>query len=93
MKRDELKKLLGDAATDEVIDKIMSMNGADIETHKTKATELQGQLDTANQQLTEASTAIEGFRKLKPKSCRPPLMTTKPSGNRRKLMRKHRWKA
>ena len=66
MKREDLKKLLGDAATDEVIDSIMGMNGADIETHKTKVTELQSQFDTANAQLTEANTQIEKFKGMKP---------------------------
>jgi hypothetical protein len=66
MKREDLKKLLGDAATDEVLDSIMGMNGTDIEQYKTKATDLQTQLDAANGQLTEANTAIEGFKKLNP---------------------------
>jgi len=66
MKREDLKKLLGDAATDEVLDKIMGLHGADIETHKTKLTDLQTQLKTASDQLTEANTAIEGFKKLNP---------------------------
>jgi predicted phage tail protein len=66
VKREDLKKLLGESATDEVIDKIMTWNGADIELHKTKVTELQGQVDAANKQLTEANTAIEGFKKLNP---------------------------
>jgi hypothetical protein len=66
MKREDLKKLLGDSATDEAIDKIMSLHGADIESHKTKLTDLQTQFDAAQGQLTEANTAIEGFKKLKP---------------------------
>ncbi len=63
MKREDLKKL---NLTDEQIDSIMSLHGADIESHKTKATDLQAQLDAVNGQLTEANTTIEGFKKLKP---------------------------
>lgn len=66
MKREDLKKLLGESATDETIDKIMSMNGSDIEAHKTKAIDLQKLLDVANGQLTEAGKTIEGFKALKP---------------------------
>jgi hypothetical protein len=66
MKREDLKKLLGETATDELVDKIMGMNGQDIEAHKTKLTDLQTQFDAAQTQLTEANTAIEGFKKLKP---------------------------
>ena len=64
MKREDLKKLLGDSATDEVIDKIMGLHGADIETHKTKVTDLQTQFDAANVQLTEANKQIEDFKGL-----------------------------
>src|SRR5690349_9534274 len=65
MKREDLKKLLGDAATDEVLDSIMGMNGADIESHKKTATDLQTQLDATNNQLTEANKQIEGFKGMK----------------------------
>ena len=63
MKREDLKKL---NLTDEQIDSIMGLHGADIESHKTKLTDLQAQFDAAQTQLTEANTAIEGFKKLKP---------------------------
>lgn len=66
MKREELKKLLGESATDEVIDKIMGMNGADIEAQKKKATDAETERDQLKTQLTEANTTIEGFKKLKP---------------------------
>lgn len=66
MKREDLKKLLGDAGTDEVIDAIMKLHGGDIEASKTKITDLTKQLETAQGQLTEANTTIEGFKKLKP---------------------------
>jgi hypothetical protein len=38
------------------------MHGADIETHKTKVTDLTKQLETAQGQLTEANKQIEGFK-------------------------------
>ena len=63
MKREDLKKL---NLTDEQIDSIMGLHGTDIESHKTKLTDLQTQFDAAQTQLTEANTAIEGFKKLKP---------------------------
>src|SRR5687767_3506822 len=66
MKREDLKKLHGDSATDDLLDKIMGLHGSDIESHKTKVTDLTTQLETAQGQLTEANTTIEGFKKLKP---------------------------
>jgi len=66
MKREDLKKLLGDSTTDEIVDKIMGWNGADIEAHKTKLTEAETTRDQLKTQLTEANTTIEGFKKLKP---------------------------
>jgi len=66
MKREDLKKLLGDAATDEVLDKIMGLNGTDIETHKTNLANLTKQLETAQGQITEANKQIESFKNMKP---------------------------
>lgn len=66
MKREALKKLLGENATDEIIDAIMKLHGESVEAHKATASDLQKQLDAANAQLTEANTAIEGFKKLNP---------------------------
>ena len=48
MKREELKALLGDKADDAVIDKIMAMNGQDIEKHKNDATKAADDLKAAN---------------------------------------------
>jgi len=64
MKREELKKLLGDAGTDEVLDKIMAMDGEDIEKHKNDATKAADDLKVANDQLKAANTQIEEFKKL-----------------------------
>lgn len=61
MKREDLKKL---ELADDVIDKIMVLHGADEQAHQTKV----GTLETENagfkKQITEANTAIEGFKKL-----------------------------
>ena len=61
MKREELKAL---GLADDVIDKIMGINGADIEAQKAKLTPVQTELDGLKAQLTEANTTIEGFKKL-----------------------------
>jgi len=61
MKREDLKKL---ELTDEIIDKVMNLHGADIESRKTRLAAMQTELDAANGQLTEASIAIEGFKKM-----------------------------
>lgn len=61
MKREELKAL---ELADDVIDKIMALHGKDVEASKTALTTAQTELDNAKKQLTEANTAIEGFKKL-----------------------------
>jgi hypothetical protein len=66
MKREDVKKLLGDSATDETIDGIMKLHGEDVNAQKTAVTNLQSQLDAANGQLTDANKTIEGFKALKP---------------------------
>ncbi len=64
MKREELKKLLGDGVEDTVIDKIMAMNGSDIEGFKSKLTATESERDGFKNQLTEANKQIEDFKKL-----------------------------
>lgn len=64
MKREDLKKLLGDSATDETVDKIMTLHGSDLESHKGKLTTAQAEADALKTQLAEANTTIEGFKKL-----------------------------
>jgi predicted nucleic acid-binding Zn-ribbon protein len=59
MKREDLKKL---GIEDEVIDKIMAMNGQDIESHKTKLTTAQTELKASQDQLKEANQQIEKFK-------------------------------
>lgn len=61
MKREDLKAL---GIADEAIDSIMALHGKDIEAHKTKITTMQADLDTANKQLAEAGSTIEGFKKM-----------------------------
>jgi hypothetical protein len=61
MKRDDLKAL---ELSDEAIDKIMAMHGADIEKHKSDLATLQTSAKALETQLTEANTTIEGFKKL-----------------------------
>jgi len=71
MKRDDLKKLLGDQIGDDVIDKIMAEHGKDIEKHKadngtltTERDALKAQLDQASQQIDSFKTMdIEGVKK------------------------------
>jgi predicted phage tail protein len=59
MKRDDLKKL---DLSDEAIDKIMAMNGADIEKHKETAATAKAEVEAIKGQLTEANTQIESFK-------------------------------
>jgi predicted nucleic acid-binding Zn-ribbon protein len=59
MKREDLEKLGLNA---EQIDKIMAMNGQDVEKHKTAAETAKTELDGVKAQLKEANTAIEGFK-------------------------------
>lgn len=65
MKREDLKKLLGDGATDETIDAIMGLHGKDIEQHKTKLTEAETARDGFKTQLDAANQQIEGFGLMK----------------------------
>lgn len=68
MKREDLKKLLGESATDELIDKIMAEHGKDVEKHKTDLETLTTERDNLKKQLSEASETIEGFKKLDPEA-------------------------
>jgi predicted nucleic acid-binding Zn-ribbon protein len=61
MKREDLKKL---ELSDEAIDKIMSLHGTDLEKFKTAATNAETESKTVKDQLAEANTAIEGFKKM-----------------------------
>ena len=58
------KDLIALGVSEEIADQVVILHGKDIEGHKTKLTTLQTELDGAKAQLTEAGTAIEGFKKL-----------------------------
>lgn len=60
------KDLIDLGIAEDVAEKIIVLHGKDIEGHKTKITELQGQADNANTQLTEANAQIEKFKGMKP---------------------------
>lgn len=62
MKREDLKKLLGDQASDELVDKIMAEHGKGIEKFKSDLEAKQQELDGALSQLTEANKQIESFK-------------------------------
>ena len=66
MKRDQIKKLLGENATDEIIDAIMKLHGESVQANQTQLTDLTKQLETANQQITDANAQIEKFKGMKP---------------------------
>jgi chromosome segregation ATPase len=66
MKRSDVKKLLGDAATDEVVDSILELYGKSIESHKGKLTAAEETAAALQGQLDEASKQIESFKKLDP---------------------------
>ena len=61
MKREDLINL---GVAEDMVDKIMTLHGADIEAHKTKLSTAQSELDGLKKQLTEAGETIEGFKKL-----------------------------
>ena len=64
MKREDLTKM---GLTDEAqIDAIMALNGKGIEKSKADMVTLQASADALQAQLTEAGTAIEGFKAMKP---------------------------
>lgn len=63
MKKEDLIAL---GISEDVAEKIFAMHGKGLEPFKTKAADLQTQLENANKQLGEANTAIEGFKQLKP---------------------------
>lgn len=63
MKREDLKVL---ELSDEVIDKVMALHGAGIESHKSQLTTAQAEVETLKAQLTEAGATIESFKAMKP---------------------------
>ena len=59
MRREELKEL---GLNDEQIDKIMSINGQDIEKHKQSAETVKATSDALKKQLDDATAQIEAFK-------------------------------
>lgn len=57
MKREVLKELLGENATDEIIDAIMAANGKDVNNAKAGAEDLRSKLAEATSRLTELEDA------------------------------------
>jgi len=62
MKREDLKAL--GLTDDAVIDAVMTAHGKDVEKFKASVDAAKAETDALKVQLTEASTAIEGFKKL-----------------------------
>lgn len=60
MKRDEVKAIIP-GITDEQLDRVMDLNGADIEKHKQTIATLTTERDTARTQLGEANEKLEGY--------------------------------
>ena len=59
MKRDALKAL---GIADDAIDRIMDMNGEDINKAKASGTDIQSKLDKANADLAEMQKKLDGFK-------------------------------
>ena len=64
MKRDEIKKLLGDAATDDLVDQLMALHGKSVEAGKTALTTAQAEVAGLKKQVAEAGAQIEKFKDL-----------------------------
>jgi hypothetical protein len=65
MNREALKTLLGEKADDATIDKIMAMNGQDIEKFKADAATEKTRADGLKTSLDEANKKIDGFKGMK----------------------------
>lgn len=61
MKREEIKAIFADA-TDEQIDKIMNINGADVEKFKTKVTNLENDAKANKEAMDKLSTELEALK-------------------------------
>lgn len=57
MKRDQLRRLLGEDVSEDVIDSIMAENGRDVNSARERGEQLRGQLDEANARLAEFEEA------------------------------------
>ena len=61
MKREEIKAIFPDA-TDEQLDKIMSMHGADVEKYKGKVTALEADVKTQKEAVGKLTTDFEALK-------------------------------
>ena len=61
MKREELKQIAPEL-TDEQVDKIMAVNGADVEKGKAKVTALEAELKTAKETIDKTSAEFEALK-------------------------------
>lgn len=61
MKREELKQIAPEL-TDEQVDKIMAVNGADVEKGKAKITALEAELKAAKETIDKTSTEFEALK-------------------------------
>lgn len=59
MKREDIRKELGEAATDAVVDRILALNGADIEREKAKRTEIEAKLTEATDALAKMTAEMK----------------------------------
>jgi hypothetical protein len=66
MKRDEVKKLLGESATDDIVDSVMALHNKDLTKHQTASEKASAEVETLKAQLSEAGVTIESFKALKP---------------------------
>ena len=57
MKRDQLRRMLGEDVSEDVIDSIMAENGRDVNSARERGEQLRGQLDEANARLAEFEEA------------------------------------
>lgn len=61
MKREEIKAIFADA-TDEQIDKVMNINGADVEKYKNKVTNLENDAKANKEAMDKLSTELEALK-------------------------------
>lgn len=61
MTREQLKAIIGDSATDEMLKSILDINGADGEKHKTRISDLETKLKTATEQVEKLTADIKAF--------------------------------
>lgn len=61
MKREDVKKALGDNATDSMIQAIMDLHQTDVTEHKAQLTKKDEEITTINQKVNEFTTKLKAF--------------------------------